>query len=525
MAFAEIFAKRDEYCVWLDWKAGIEEALYALREDFGRRHSFLDDVKLDEVADNYAAEEPEEQMLALGQQCTVYGAALYNVDRGSDEYGLYLVLKDDMESFEACAQESGTTVTQLKQPRKKFGSIAKKIKHEDKLPYAKFKLPENSHIEFAGEFAANQIRHYTVQGAFSHKTSVSYNLATWPPRKQTNKDVINYVAYSPEYEMWAAVFGEDSLNAKLKVSPTPFEKRSWREIPFPETPNLAKWEADPAYKYYHGDVLDVLTRPMWVGADLVLAYIRRHKPGSFASVTHVWLVENAANGGSQCRKIMVTPPCALAHGEFPHLAQTLNNTYVLLSGRFYALENGELKDTGIEALTHTEFDAVPTGPHTFAYVAEGRLVEVDMYRSCSRFREMRYMDYKAFMRKLNDDWAVILRYGYTNSALDLAQFWRIKTDEWLRLKYGAFGKEGIKNIVQLNDGGILVQTGSELCKLEDLWGFLAAKEDTILEMPVWDTDWSLRSQEDADEGAEGDNTGTKTKRGFWGGLKALLGFK
>lgn len=526
MAFAEIFAKRDEYCVWLDYKAGMEEALYALREDCGRQHHFLHDEKFDAVADNYAGEAPEEQMRALGQQCTVFGVALYNLERGSDEYGLLLLAQADMAAFEAYAAESGNTVTQLKQTRKKFGSVAKKIKLEEQLAYAKFKLPENSQIEFAGDFAANQIKHYDIQGNFSHKTGVSYNLTVWPPKKQIYKEIINNVAYSPEFGVWAAVFGEESVAAKLKITQTPFDKKNWLEIPFPETPDLEKWAADPAYRHYHGDVLDILTRPMWVGPDLLLAYIRRHKPGSFASVTHVWAVPNAANGGTECRKIIVTPPCHLAHGEYPRLAQTQNDTYILLSGRFYTWADGELKDTGIEALTHTEFDAVPTGPHTFAYVAEGRLVEVDMYKSCSRFRELQYMDHKASIHKLNDEWAVVLRYGYTNSALDIAQFWRIATDEWLRLKLGAFGKEGIRNMLQLADGSVLVQTMSELCKITDLWSSLMGKEDTALEMLPWDADWSSKTLADAEmEAGTAENGVAKTKGGFWHKLKGLLSFK
>lgn len=522
MTFADVFAKRDEYCVWLDSKAGVEEALHALREDCGRQHAFVHDEKLDGIVDNYAGEPPEEQMQALGQQCTVYGMALYSLERGDNEYGLFLVAQNDMAAFEAYAENNGHNVAQLKQARKKFGSASKKIKHDDTLLLGRFKLPENSHIEFAGDFAANQIKHYDAQGVFSHKSSVSYNLAVWPPKKQINKEIINKVACNPEFNMWAAVFGEENAEAKLKLTQNPFDKKSWLEVPFPETPDLEKWAADPAYRHYHGDVLDVATYPMWVGPDLLLAYIRRHKPGSFASVTHVWAVPNAAKGATACRKIMVTPPCRLAHGEQPGLAHTQAQTYVLLAGRFYAWLNGELKDTGMEALTHTEFDAVSTGPHSFAYVAEGRLVEIDMLQNRSRFRELRHMDHKASIHQLDAEWAVVLRYGYTNAALDIAQFWRIGVDEWRRLKLGAFGKEGICRMVRLSDGAFLAQTISELCKINDLWGFLAGKNDTALTMPPWSEDWSPEAPADAT--ADGDVGGSGAKGGLWGKLKRFLGF-
>ena len=525
MPFAEIFAKRDDYCVWLDWKTGIEEALHALRNHFGSKYSFLHDEKLDAVADNYAGEELEEQMKALGQQLTVYGAALYNLDRGSDEYGLFLVAQDDMEAFEAYAGENGHVIEQLRQPRKKFGSIAKKIKLSEKLPYALFNVPVHSYLKFAGNFVANTIRHYTEQGGFSHKTQVCYNLETWPPKKSTSKEIINYVAYNRQYGIWAAIFGEDNTATSLRVSSAPFEKKSWTEIPFPEKPDLEKWATDPAYKYYHADVLDVLTEPLWVGPDLLLAYTRRHKPGSFASVTHVWAVPNAANGGTECYKVTVTPPCALERGEYPHLAQTGNDTYVLLSGRFYTWANGELLETGIEALAHTDFHAVATGPHTFAYVSEGRLVEVDMRRSCSRFRELKHLDHAANVRRLNDKWAVLLRHGYPSSALDIAQFWHIETDQWLRLSLGAFGKDGISDMVQLDDGAILVETVQELCKVDDLWVFLVEQPGAVLEMPAWDADWSSRNlAEDVVQGA--DETKEIIKGGgFWAKLKAWFGRK
>lgn len=524
MPFADIFAKRDDYCVWVDWKAGIEEALYALRERFGRKYAFLHDDKLDAVAENYAGEEVEEQMKALGQQITVYGMALYNLDRESDEYGLLLIAQEDMEAFEAYAKEHGHRHDQLKQPRKKFGSIAKKIKLSESLAHAKFKLPENSRLDFAGNFVVNTIRHYTAQGGFSHKTCVCYNLAAWPPKKSASKDIINAAAYNPQYNMWAAIFGEDDTTTALKVSAEPFERKAWQEIAFPEKPDLEKWEADPAYKYYHGDVLDTLTQPLWVGSDLLLAYTRRHKPGSFASVTHVWAVPNAARGGKECRKVMVTPPCTLERGEFPHLAHTGSATYILLSGRFYAWTNGELRETGIEALSHIDFNAVATGTHTFAYVSEGRLVEVDMRRSCSRFRELQHMDYKTNVRRLNDEWAVLLRYGYVDSALDLAQFWRMDTDEWLRLKLGAFSKEGVKDMVQLDDGTLLVETATELCKIDDMWGFLATQPDAVLEMPPWDSDWSSKNRA-ADIHDNSSKEDAKTSGGFWGKLKALFNRK
>lgn len=526
MPFAEIFAKRDDYCVWIDWKAGIEEALYALRNHFGSEFAFLHDEKLDAVAENYAGEELEEQMKALGQQLTVYGVALYNLDRGSDEYGLYLVAREDMDAFEVYAGENDHIIAQLKQPRKKFGSIAKKIKLSEKLPYATFPLPVHSFVKFAGNFAANTIRHYTEQGGFSHKTQLCYNLAEWPPKKSSFKDIINYVAYNPQYEMWAAVFGEDNTATSLKISSAPFEKKNWVEIPFPEKPDLAKWESDPAYKYYHGDVLDTLARPLWVGPDLLIAYTRRHKPGSFASVTHVWAVPNAANGGTECYKVTVTPPCELVRGEFPQLARTENETYVLLSGRFYTWSNGELHETGIEALAHMDFHAVATGLHTFAYVSEGRLVEVDMRRSYSRFRELQFMDHGANVRRLNDKWAVLLRNGYPNSALDIAQFWHLETGNWLRLKLGAFGKEGISDVVQLDDGAILVETTSELCKVDDLWGFLAEQPAATLEMPPWDEDWGSKNlAADVEVETDGLVESGKTGGGFWAKFKALFGKK
>lgn len=506
MTVADLFENRDSDCVRLDWKGEMEDALFAMRNQWGQQYQFLHDTAFNDLAENYSGEVSEDQLLGLGQEMTTYGLALYHLEEDSDEYCLLLVSKDEMAEFEAYAKEHEICFAQLKQSRKKFGEAAKRIKLSGKLPHEAFELPKHSHLTYAGTVAVNKIRHYS-EGAYTHSTCVLLDLSQWPPKEYPQTEIINDMAYSAKYKLWAAVTGDNDLQTALKISESPLDPMFWRDIPFCEEPDLYAREEDPSFKFYNADVLDTLSRLFWVGKDLLIAYPRRHKPGSIASVTHVWAVENAVKGGTECRKVLVTPPCHLARGEFPGMAQTQNgDIFLLFSGRFYTWNNGELTEV-FEAQAHMDFHAMPTGPTRFAYVNDdGNLVETDADTGRTRLRTLDYLDYKTNVRLYNKKWAIFLRWGYTSSTLDIAQFWNVGDDNWLRLPLGALGKEGVKDVRLLPDNTTLLQTETKLCHTADLFAFLRKQRKKKPDVSTWSDNWNGEAVLKNDNGeAAGEN--------------------
>ena len=75
------------------------DILFALRDTHQNTYPFLSESAFDDLAENYAAEEPEDFLDALGQELTCFQHTLYELETDSDSYSLIIISEDRIEEF------------------------------------------------------------------------------------------------------------------------------------------------------------------------------------------------------------------------------------------------------------------------------------------------------------------------------------------------------------------------------------------------------------------------------------------
>ena len=493
-------------CVRVDWKTPMEETLAAMRWDWGERYDFLLQESLDKLAENQAGESPTDQFLALGQEMTVYGFSLHAVDEGSDEYCLVLIPLEETEAFAAWLKKTGRSTELLKQPRKKKGSPATRIKVADRLIVDTFDLaaPDTfASLEFPGQnFALLTRRHYSEGGAHTHDTCAWLDCAAWPPVEHLSEHVFGRMAFSPEHSLWAFAYKTGHQEGELWVTDSPVSPTFSRRIPFPETPGWReKRAADPAWAYYNADIFRPLSSLCWMGDDLFVSYdLRIEPPVPITTQVHVWVARGAAKGEAACEKLFVTPPLTRLGAEHSHVATTGDGQQLIMfGGWFYAWEGGALRETGLECETRG-LTSVATGAHRFAYVTDrGKLLEHDITSGKSRHRSLPGMYPNLTAVRLTPTVTAFHPWGRLTSDYDLALIWDMERDEWLRLRYGALGKESPTDMLALSETEWLLKGEEKLYRVRDLTGQLMRNKRNILEPPVWSEIWPVEGEDSPEQ--------------------------
>ena len=133
--------------VYVDWKSESADILFALREKYSDELPCVLQSNYDELAENYAAEQPESFLDALGQEVTCDGYFLYDADSDRDSYALFLVTADKEEELKAALKKDKVKCKQRKQARKKTGMPAKRIDLGKRLSCEKISLKPGYKID------------------------------------------------------------------------------------------------------------------------------------------------------------------------------------------------------------------------------------------------------------------------------------------------------------------------------------------------------------------------------------------
>lgn len=132
----------------VDYNSEAEDILFVLQEEFGNEVPELYSENLKELAENYKQEQTEDILKAFGQEMTIDHIMLYAIDEDSDAYVLTLVPEGEATAFEQDMKNIKRKVRQLKQPRKKAGSAAKRIDFSKRLSCKICKLPEGMRLHY-----------------------------------------------------------------------------------------------------------------------------------------------------------------------------------------------------------------------------------------------------------------------------------------------------------------------------------------------------------------------------------------
>ena len=487
------FADMAAHCVRVDWKTSAEEVLFALRRDLGDIHPFLHDNGLDALAENQAGEDVEDQLFALGQEATAHGFLLYSLDEGGDEYCLVLVPAEKGDAFAAWLKREGRRASLLKQPRIQAGKPAKRVKLAGRITAEVFDLrrPRTwSTLSFYGQaITLRHTRRYSERGGSEGDDYSWLDLSTWPPTEYPSEHQYGSIARSPENGLWALAIESGDNEGELWITDSPVAPTFSRRVAFPEIDGWReKRAADSLWHYYNADTFRPQSSLCWLGDDLFITYEVYSQSKTID--LHVWVVRGAAQGGTACAEVLAVPLPDYPSEKFSRVATTGNGRQCLaLAGRFYLWENGELRDMGMKSEADV-LHSVPTGAHRFGYVsANGELIEHDVQSRKTRRRPLPSMSSKTNALPLTESLVAFVGWGNPERALSLALFWDHKSDTWLRMPYGALGKDGFTDILALSSGEWFLEGDEKLYKVHDLPGQLESKKSNVMAPPAWSEDW------------------------------------
>jgi hypothetical protein len=413
-----------------------------------------------------------------------------------------LIPLEEQKAFAAWLKKIGRKTELLKQPSKKTGSPAKRIKTANRIIVDAFGLAAPStfaSLYFPGQtFALLTRTHYSEEGAHEYEwaTCAWLDCAAWPPKEYPSEHVFGTVACSPEHGLWAIARKTGKDEGELYVTDSPVSPTSSRRVVFPDT--------------FHP-----LSSLCWMGDDLFVARARVN-PGSMHDEVHVWVARGAAKGEAACEKLLVTPPLARPGAKYSAVARTGNGERrIMLGGWFYAWENGVLRPTGVECRT-VSLDPAATGVHRFAYAVNwgvlvyvtndkgvlthdyhfvrvsdnsgGLLAEHDLQTGKIRRRPLPGLYHNLSAVRLTETVVAFHPWGRLTSDYDLALIWDVKTDEWLRLRYGALGPYSPMDMLAVSETDWILQSEERLYRVHDLQGQLRRDKWNRLEPPAW-SEW------------------------------------
>lgn len=465
-----------ENCVGIDWKMSIDDTIYNLKNKLPQYRALFENQNLKSFVDNYHFESTDVYMPALGQELSVSDFLLYEIEEDSDRYCLYLTPKNEAAKFEILAKEKNIPFVLLKQDRKDIGQVTSVPKTSPKLNFEY--LPVKGRVDFAFPMSVFEKDWISLgqdskgNGVYIGHDYSFVNLENWPPEEHSLKleyqpSGINYFDFSKTYNLFCAVFSNVKLDentnrihsSTVKITNNPYKIENWESVVCEEEiPTLAK--------------------VFWIDEHIILAHGNK-----------AWIIENAAKGGRNCTKIWEDQkpadssfyPCKIPIHGFTDVL-SINGQLLFLNEEEETTGSWLFKKT-IKKMALKKLMAIGDPIHQGAisfenlklvYLCKNTLVEVDLKnRKVLKSCQLERMDKKTVLKMLNEDWAVVYRYGYAHKDYDLAQFWNVKKNIWVRLKFGSLGKHDLNDILQHPKSYFLISSDDGIIKIDDLLENLA----------------------------------------------------
>ena len=173
----------ENYYVEVDWKSESEDILYAIREMYGSLYNDITKNNFDELTENYAAEETEDFINALGQELSSKNLLLYEIDEDSDSYVLVVISTEEENDFENYLKNNKRKGKIKKQQRKRLGNIAKRIELGKRIVYEKYSIPKYYRVEYT----TSELNNSLILGfkCFEPRKfdAAILDISNWPPKQ------------------------------------------------------------------------------------------------------------------------------------------------------------------------------------------------------------------------------------------------------------------------------------------------------------------------------------------------------
>lgn len=457
--------------VEVDWNCSSEDILYAIRKAYKKKFPFLMEKNFDELSENYVAEKRSDFINALGQEISVYGYLLYEIEADGDCYLFAVISPEDEAEFKEILKAGKKSGTLRKQPRRKAGEAAKRMKLKKRISYEKFSIQEGYQqlfltpcmdeklwLECTGDWDDVNRRY----------DAAVLDLSQWEPVQ--SKDVGLYIKFVTQSEdgSYVAIVSDNTTDEKGKL----INKRN-RIIRGTDIEHMKDWMC--IYEDNQG-ILGYCSEQICFEKQLFLAnsvVIFRIKESDKLQTSMERVFERKCGGGD---------------AFYYDLFVVGNHLYMFLEKTMYRWEREQEEFESIYTLKSDAYSAegfLPLGDKEVVFQTRpSRYFPDDNQGGTLTVLNLETMEEKIYncqygnIQKWGENRICVLQ-SYAMSKKPIIECFDFQKQEKRCLMAGAVGKAGICDIFETKAGTILRNSKQEYCKVEDLWAIMEKCEADI----------------------------------------------
>lgn len=442
------------------------DILFALRDTHQSAYPFLTESVFDDLAENYAAEEPEDFLDALGQELTCFQHALYELETDSDSYALTIISEDRIEEFKAELKVQKQKAQQRKQARRKAGTPAKRINLGKRLPCDKMTLAAGYRIKLTSACLDDILwLDYNMSVANGNSNTRRYcsaflNMKEWPPKQSADIELlVRNIAKRPD-GVFVALVQNNTANENGYLS-----DKNIAIVTGADIAQIGKW------KCVHKDSDPEWSAMQWFEGELFAA-----------DKNCVYQINNLADLTNSCKKVL-----ELTGGDvrwFPKFFISGDKLYLFMHRSIYELrKKSGLFKKGCEFKKiytidgFNAWDFVPVGDSKVAFqvrpkfISRGKTESSLTLLDLATGKESRYSCHYGYVRKWTDDRICVLPIDVT-SKMPIVECYDFHSGERKNLMYGALGKDSVCDIYETSCGTILEGREKNIYRTTELWEFM-----------------------------------------------------
>lgn len=459
--------------IYTDYNTPSSDILFVLRDACESTCSFLTRQSFDDLADNYAAEEPEDFLDALGQELTCFQHVLYELPTDSDSYALIILAEDQVEEFKAelKAGNKNQKATQRKQARRKAGIPAKRIDLGKRLPCDKITLEPGYQVHLTmGCIDETLWLDYSMSLSDSDAGARRYcsaflSINEWEPKQSPDIElVVRMMAKSPD-GLYAALVQNNAVNEKGYLA-----DKCEAVIVGTDIDKMEEW------KCVHKGLNLEWPAMLWFGEELFVA-----------DRDCVYRIKNIMDFQGSYETVF-----ALKGGDvrwFPKFFLLGDRLYLYMHQSIYEWKkkSGFFKKGSEFKKIYTidgfnVWDFVPVGESKVAFQVRPKSIPRGKTESCLTLLDLvtgkatHYPCHYGYVRKWKGNKICVLPLNVT-SKMPIIECFDFDSGEKRRLLYGALGKDSVRNIYETSCGTVLEGSGKNIYRTTGLWEFMESIKD------------------------------------------------
>lgn len=456
----------------VDWKCSSEDVLYAIRVAYKKKLPFLREKNFDELAENYAAEQIDNYINALGQEISVYGYLLYEVEADGDCY-LFAVISSEAEAeFKEALKANKKAGALKKQARRKLGVAAKRMKFKKQISYETYSIQEGYRQPWLKHCMDEKIWlecSCDWDDVNRRYDAAVLDLSQWEPVQ--SKDVGFYVTSVTQSEdgSYIAIVSDNTTDENGRLI-----NRTARVIRGTDIEHMENWMCiyDEGKRGILHTVLDLICfeNQLFLANAVVMFRIKDiDKP-------------------QPVMERVFARECGGGYAWYYELFVVSNHLYMFLEKTIYRWDSKLEKFEPIYTLKPELYTAdgfIPLGDKKVVFQPRlSRYYPDDNQGGTLTVLNLETMEEKIYncqygqLRKWGENRICVLS-DCAKSGKPIMECLDFKTREKRCLMSGALGKDDIHDIYETKAGTILLNSKQEYCKVENLWAIMGKCETDI----------------------------------------------